>query len=149
MGDGRPGRSGDPAADFEERSRACASAGGVLVAIIERRWQARRFRRPDGVDGLAAYVFHRQGRPIGEFRKSWATACRKANLPDKLFHDLRRTGVRNMIRAGVPQSVAMAISGHRTISMFLRYNITSDQDMREAIRTTESHLAASPRRRKK
>jgi hypothetical protein len=49
-----------------------------------------------------------------------------------------------MIRAGVSQSVAMSISGHRTTSMFLRYNITSDDDRRQALRRTEAHLAAIP-----
>ena len=46
-----------------------------------------------------------------------------------------------MIRAGVPQTVAMPISGHRTVSMFNRYNITSTEDRREALTRTEAHLA--------
>ena len=49
-----------------------------------------------------------------------------------------------MVRAGVPQAVAMSISGHRTISMFLRYNITSDDDQRDALRRTQAHLSAQP-----
>ncbi len=49
-----------------------------------------------------------------------------------------------MIRAGVPQSVAMRISGHRTISMFNRYDITSDEDRREALKRTQSYVAALP-----
>lgn len=107
---------------------------GELWAVIERRWKARRFQRADGVRALSEFVFHNHGQAIGEFRRSWATACKNAKVPGKLFHDLRRTAVRNMIRAGVPQSVAMAISGHRTVSMFLRYNITSDEDRRMAVR---------------
>jgi integrase len=113
---------------------------GELWNIIKRRWAAREFRRPDGMSAIAEYVFHRRGKPIGEFRKTWATACKTAEVPEKLFHDLRRTAVRNMVRAGVPQSVAMAISGHRTISMFLRYNITSDEDRRKAIRKIQANL---------
>jgi integrase len=61
-------------------------------------------------------------------------ACKKAGVKGKIFHDLRRSSVRNMIRPGVPQSVAMPISGHRTISMFLRYGITSEDDKRKALR---------------
>jgi integrase len=114
---------------------------GELWAIIARRWKGRGFRRPsDGMSGISEFVFHRQGKSIGEFRKSWATACKEAGVPGKLFHDLRRTAVRNMVRAGVPQSVAMAISGHRTISMFLRYNITSDEDRRKAVQKMQNQL---------
>ena len=112
---------------------------------MERRWSAREFRSAAGIRGLSQYVFHRQGRSVGEFKRSWATACRKARLGGKLFHDLRRTAVRNMIRAGVPQSVAMSISGHRTVSMFLRYNITSDADRRDALRRVDQHLKRGPR----
>ena len=89
---------------------------------------------------LAVFVFHRDGHPIGDFRKAWATACKEAKIIGKLFHDFRRTAVRNMIRAGVPQAVAMSISGHRTVSMFNRYDITSDADQREAIRRVSQHL---------
>jgi ribosomal protein L16/L10AE len=53
-----------------------------------------------------------------------------------------------MVRAGVPQSVAMAISGHRTVSMFIRYNIASEDDMREALRRTQAHLSTQPPERK-
>jgi integrase len=83
-----------------------------------------------------------KGKRIWKMDEEWKAACEKAKVPGRLFHDLRRTAVRNMIRAGVPQSVAMAITGHRTISMFLRYNITSDHDMRDALRKTQAHVAA-------
>ncbi|MGH9403826.1 MAG: tyrosine-type recombinase/integrase [Terriglobia bacterium] len=80
------------------------------------------------------FVFHRFGQRIKSFSKAWHTACEKAGCPGKLVHDLRRTGVRNLVRAGVPQSVAMKISGHKDPRIFERYNITDTRDIAEAMR---------------
>jgi integrase len=119
---------------------------GDLAELIDRRWAARLFEN-EGDVRVAALVFHRDGAPMGDFRKSWATACKAAGVPDKLFHDLRRTAARNMVRAGVPERVAMAVTGHLTRSMFDRYNIVSEDDLRMAAQKTTMYVDTLPTHR--
>jgi integrase len=78
--------------------------------------------------------------PIKDFRESWGIACAKAGVPDLNFHDLRRTAVRNMRKAGIPQVVRMKISGHRTDSMERRYNIVDTDDLDTARTLLEARL---------
>jgi integrase len=104
---------------------------GTAKAIIERRLAARRL----GCD----WIFHRTskgqpGQPIKAFDKAWANALKAAKLPkDRLFHDLRRSAVRNLVRAGVDPLQAMAVSGHKTRSIFDRYDITSAEEVAAAM----------------
>ena len=81
---------------------------------------------------IITHVFHRYGRPIKSLRRAWLTACRKVGRPGLLPHDLRRSAVRNLERAGISRSVAMKLTGHKTEAVYRRYAIVAEKDLREA-----------------
>jgi integrase len=87
--------------------------------------------------------FNRGGRQIKDFRGGWEQACKKAGVPELNFHDLRRTAVRNMRRAGVPQVIRMKISGHKTNSMERRYDIVDVDDLGIAKEFMERRMKAA------
>jgi len=108
----------------------------AALPALERlvRTQAERTRAIERASGsIIPWVFHRQGRPIRYFRRPWMRACRLAGLPDRLPHDFRRTAVRNLERAGVPRSVAMKLTGHKTESIYRRYAIVAEQDLKDGV----------------
>ncbi len=83
---------------------------------------------------LIPWVFHRSGKPIRSFHVAWTEACKRAEVPGRLVHDLRRTAVRNLERASVPRSWAMKLTGHKTESVYRRYAIVSEADLAEGVR---------------
>jgi integrase len=91
---------------------------------------------------IIPFVFHRGGRPIRSFLDAWQTACKRAAVPGKLVHDLRRTAVRNLERAGVSRSVAMKLVGQKTESIYRRYAIVCEADLSVAV----ERIAALDRR---
>jgi integrase len=80
---------------------------------------------------IIPWVFHRRGKPIKDFRTAWRDACAQAGVSGRIPHDLRRTAVRNLERAGVPRSVAMKMVGHKTEAVYRRYAIVDEAMLRE------------------
>ncbi len=75
---------------------------------------------------IVPWVFHRNGRRIHYYYNAWRAACTRAGCPGRLVHDVRRTAVRHLERAGVPRSVAMNLTGHKTEAVYRRYAIVAE-----------------------
>lgn len=111
-----------------------------LRALLDEQHAAHKRLKKAGM--ICPYVFFRMAaeerggkrkpQPIVRFEKAWKAACAASGLPGRIVHDLRRSAIRNMVRDGVPETVAMKLSGHKTRSIFDRYNITSNRDLHEA-----------------
>ena len=129
----------NPGATKNKEGRTVVLTEELHTLLLGQWAKAREIvqrRKPDATPRDVAeaipWVFHHDGKPIKSFRRSWRTACISAGLPGRILHDFRRTAVRNMVRAGIPERVAMTITGHRTRSVFDRYNIVSEGDLQEA-----------------
>ena len=120
---------------------------GELLSMLTMQRQIRDQRWPD-----CPWVFFRYGQPVKDFRGAWEEASKRAGekIPSlwdnerkrhtKVFHDLRRTGARNLVRAGVPERVVMAIGGWKTRSVFDRYNVVDERDLHDAAAKLERYL---------
>src|SRR5438093_6281098 len=96
-----------------------------LRSLLERR-QAITRRCERAQARIITHVFHRRGGPIKSLRRAWKTACREAGRPGLLLHDLRRSAVRNLERAGISRSVAMKLTGHKTEAVYAGSGPLSD-----------------------
>jgi len=140
----------DPGTTKNDESRVIP-----LIAELPEMLKILRQQNPN-----REFVFTRNGKALVSFRKAWTRACIAAGLgrleqkadgsaakpklkyAGLIFHDLRRTGVRNLVRAGVPERVAMQISGHKTRAIFERYNIVSERDLKDAARKLGDYLVS-------
>jgi len=89
------------------------------------------------------WVFYTdEGQRLYWFYKAWGSACTPAGVPELIFHDLRRSAVRNMERAGMPRKVAMFISGHKTENIYRRYDIVAHRDLADAAARMDLYFGA-------
>ena len=103
-----------------------------LQQVLKRR---RRVQLPQN-----PRVFGRDGVTVRAWRTALRDACRKAKVPHRLLHDCRRTAARNLIRAGVPERIAMLLTGHKTRAVFDRYNIVNERELLTAGDTLANYL---------
>lgn len=122
-----------------------------LVSELREMLALQKAKRDEEFPNCSRVFFDELGEPIVQLNKPWALACQAAGLvdaagkPTKLLHDCRRTGVRNLVRAGVPEKVCMAISGHKTRSIFDRYNIVSEADLMNAANRLQAYIEEARR----
>ena len=144
----------EPGTTKNEEARDIPLASNLLAVIKQQRELRDRYHPQ------TPYVFfrHGTGEILKDFRWAWEVACKKCGLWDatagkinprtgepigkatRLLHDLRRTGVRNLVRSGNSDPVAMSISGHKTRSVFDRYNIVSKRDKKQAVDRLNAYL---------
>ena len=112
----------------------------VLEAQLGRTTELER-----ATGRIIPWLFHRNGRPIKSYRRAWKSACGKAGVPGRIPHDFRRTAIRNLERAGVPRSTAMAMVGHKTESVYRRYAIVDEAMLHEGAQKLQALHAAQRR----
>lgn len=105
-------------------------------------WCFKGDRRFDG--WIANWSFIARGEATVDWRKACEAACNAAGVPGKRLHDCRRTAARNLVRARVPERVAMQLTGHKTRSVFDRYNIVAEGDLRKGVDQLAAYVEQQP-----
>jgi integrase len=103
-----------------------------LAAVLKHRSAVRKGN---------ILVFGRDNVTVRAWRRAWPDACRKAGVPGRVLHDCRRTAARNLVRAGIPERVAMTLTGHKTRCVFDRYNIVNERELADAGEQLARYLA--------
>ena len=129
-----------PAAFEKSKKPRPLPLSGALFDVIQRRLKVRQLN--------CEHVFHRKGKPIRQFHKAFKTAATRIGMPELLPHDMRRSAIRNFRRSGLSEHEGMALSGHRTDSVYRRYDIISETDLTEAMNRVQSHLKKEAETRK-
>jgi integrase len=123
----------------EDTHRAVLPISPPLQRVLERRHRLR-------LQGQTL-VFRRDGVTVRAWRHALRDACRRAKVPHRLLHDCRRTAARNLVRAGVPERVAMLLTGHKTRAVFDRYNIVNERELLEAGERLVTYLGGARQQR--
>jgi integrase len=141
----------DPGTAKNEEPREFPFTDELRTLLEEQGCKADALLQEQGIVTEYVFFFYEDGRPLRDFRKSWRKACKAVGLakakevgktktgkpilkitPLRIPHDFRRTAVRNLVRAGIHERLAMQMTGHKTRSVFERYNVTSGSDLKEA-----------------
>ena len=130
----------DPGSTKNREGRTFPFGASPALAAVLRAQRERTDAWQLDHGQIIPWVFWRNGKRLADHRDTWTTACKKAGLLGKLVHDLRRTAVRNLERAGVSRSVAMKLTGHKTEAIYRRYAIVSETDLVEAVRKLDSGI---------
>jgi integrase len=129
----------EPGSTKNDEGREFPFSALPRLASLLREQKERTEALERAQNRIIPWVFHHAGEPIRYFLKAWNRACELAGVPGRIPHDFRRTAVRNLEKAGVPRSVAMKLTGHKTEVVYRRYAIVAKADLREGV----EKLAAS------
>jgi integrase len=130
----------DPGTTTSDEGRVTRLTADLRTLLASQRTITDAYQKER--ETICPWVFHRHGQQIQDHRTAWQSACRLVGCPGRIPQNLRRTAVRNFVRAGVSEHVAMKLSGHKTASVFRRYDIVSDSDLADAARKLD--MATQP-----